>query len=56
MTELLAGVTEAFPIITSVVTGIANTIVETPILMLGAVILPVVSFGTGLLIRVFHRA
>ena len=56
MSTLLSGVSDAMTSVSSVFTDIAATIAETPLLLLFAVALPVISFGVGLLIRVLHRA
>lgn len=55
MSELLTGVTDVMTTVTSVLSSMSSTIVSTPLLLLSAVGLPVVSFGVGLLIRVLHR-
>lgn len=56
MSELLTGVTDVMTSVTGVLSSMATTIVDTPLLLLSAVALPVVSFGVGLLVRVLHRA
>lgn len=55
MSTLLSGVSDAMTSVGSVFTDIAETIANTPLLLLFAVALPVISFGVGLLIRVLHR-
>jgi hypothetical protein len=54
--SILSGVKDALSIVINVVKGIANTITKTPMLLLGAVILPIFSFGTGLLLRIKQRS
>ena len=56
METLLAGVSNVTTTVLDVVGNVATEITEHPLLLLVAVGLPVVSFGTGLLIRIFHRA
>ena len=55
MTELLANVGDVYNSLSFVVTSVAETIASTPMLLLFAVALPLVSFGAGLLLRVLHR-
>ena len=56
MAEILSGVTDLMTTVGSVLSTMATTITDTPLLSLTAIGIPVVSFGVGLLIRVMHRA
>lgn len=56
MAGVLAGVGDAASGVFDVASSTASTIVSTPLLLLFAVALPIISFGVGLLIRVLHRA
>lgn len=56
METLLTGVANVTTTVLDVVGSVATEITEQPLLLLVAVGLPVVSFGAGMLIRLFHRA
>ena len=55
MTEILSSVSEVMQTVMAVFGEIATAITSTPLLLLFAVAIPVISFGVGLLVRVLNR-
>lgn len=56
MSAIWTAVTTAVTNLLTTVSSVASTIASTDILLIFAVVLPIVSFGVGLLIRLINRA
>lgn len=56
MAAIWTAVSTAVTNLLTAVSSVATTIASTDILLIFAVVLPVVSFGVGLLIRLINRA
>ena len=56
MAAIWTAVTTAVTNLLTIVGDVATTIASTDILLIFAIVLPVVSFGVGLLIRLINRA